>query len=99
MTASDPVRLAREVSEGHEATRLLSNPLLRGFFDGRRLQLLERWRKTEMADVEGRERVFRMMHAIDALERELDTYAETGRLAEMEQEDEGNMNRSGRAAE
>ena len=95
IVVSDAGRLEREISKGREAGRLLDSPLLRGFLDGRRDSLISRWRRTEMGDVEGRERAYRMMHALDALERELDTYSETGRLAEIEQEDEGNMNRSG----
>lgn len=73
--------LQKQVSRGQQAKELLENPLLQDSLKAIRNKLDTEWKSSPLRDVEGREKIFFLVKAIDELEAMLISEMETGKLA------------------
>lgn len=81
-----------EIRRGHEAARILAEPLLVEAFAALDARYLAEWRATPVRDAEGRELIWQMTRALHAMRDHLTTLVETGMLATIQAEKEGNTN-------
>jgi len=73
--------LNKQISRGQQAKDLLENPLLQDSLKAIRNKLDNEWKNSPLRDVEGREKIFFLVKAIDELEAMLISELETGKLA------------------
>ena len=73
--------LNKQISRGQQAKDLLENPLLQDSLKAIRNKLDTEWKNSPLRDVEGREKIFFLVKAIDELEAMLISELETGKLA------------------
>ena len=73
--------LNKQISRGQKAKELLEEPLLQDSLKAIRNKLDTEWKNSPMRDVEGREKIFFLVKAIDELEAMLISELETGKLA------------------
>ena len=73
--------LNKQISRGQQAKELLENPLLQDSLKAIRNKLDNEWKNSPLRDVEGREKIFFLVKAIDELEAMLISELETGKLA------------------
>jgi hypothetical protein len=73
--------LQKQISRGQQAKDLLENPLLQDSLKAIRNKLDNEWKNSPLRDVEGREKIFFLVKAIDELEAMLISELETGKLA------------------
>lgn len=80
--------LATERARGDRATQLLENELLQEAFATIRDNLTAQWAASAYKEAEGREECYRMLHALNEVERHLHSVVETGRMAAAQIDDE-----------
>lgn len=73
--------LQKQISRGQQAKDILENPLLQDSLKAIRNKLDTEWKNSPLRDVEGREKIFFLVKAIDELEAMLISEMETGKLA------------------
>jgi hypothetical protein len=73
--------LNKQISRGQQAKDILENPLLQDSLKAIRNKLDTEWKNSPLRDVEGREKIFFLVKAIDELEAMLISELETGKLA------------------
>jgi hypothetical protein len=73
--------LNKQISRGQQAKDILENPLLKDSLKAIRNKLDTEWKNSPLRDVEGREKIFFLVKAIDELEAMLISELETGKLA------------------
>jgi hypothetical protein len=73
--------LNKQISRGQKAKELLEEPLLQDSLKAIRNKLDTEWKNSPLRDVEGREKIFFLVKAIDELEAMLISELETGKLA------------------
>ena len=73
--------LQKQISRGQQAKELLEEPLLQDSLKAIRNKLDTEWKNSPLRDVEGREKIFFLVKAIDELEAMLISEMETGKLA------------------
>jgi|TARA_E500000318_G_C3421412_1_gene157445 hypothetical protein len=73
--------LNKQISRGQKAKELLEEPLLQDSLKAIRNKLDTEWKNSPLRDVEGREKIFFLVKAIDELEAMLISEMETGKLA------------------
>ena len=73
--------LNKQISRGQQAKELLEEPLLQDSLKAIRNKLDTEWKNSPLRDVEGREKIFFLVKAIDELEAMLISEMETGKLA------------------
>lgn len=73
--------LQKQISRGQKAKELLEEPLLQDSLKAIRNKLDTEWKNSPLRDVEGREKIFFLVKAIDELEAMLISEMETGKLA------------------
>lgn len=73
--------LNKQISRGQRAKELLEDPLLQDSLKAIRNKLDTEWKNSPLRDVEGREKIFFLVKAIDELEAMLISELETGKLA------------------
>ena len=73
--------LTKQVSRGQRAKELLEDPLLQDSLKAIRNKLDTEWKNSPLRDVEGREKIFFLVKAIDEFEAMLISEMETGKLA------------------
>jgi hypothetical protein len=73
--------LNKQISRGQQAKDILENPLLQDSLKAIRNKLDTEWKNSPLRDVEGREKIFFLVKAIDELEVMLISEMETGKLA------------------
>jgi len=73
--------LNKQISRGQKAKELLEEPLLQDSLKAIRNKLDNEWKNSPLRDVEGREKIFFLVKAIDELEAMLISELETGKLA------------------
>jgi len=73
--------LQKQISRGQQAKDILENPLLQDSLKAIRNKLDTEWKNSPLRDVEGREKIFFLVKAIDELEAMLISELETGKLA------------------
>jgi hypothetical protein len=73
--------LQKQISRGQQAKDILENPLLQDSLKAIRNKLDTEWKNSPLRDVEGREKIFFLVKAIDELEVMLISEMETGKLA------------------
>jgi len=76
--------LQKQVSRGQQAKELLENPLLQDSLKAIRNKLDTEWKNSPLRDVEGREKIFFLVKALDELEAMLISEIETGKLASQQ---------------
>jgi len=76
--------LQKQVSRGQQAKELLENPLLQDSLKAIRNNLDTEWKNSPLRDVEGREKIFFLVKALDELEAMLISEMETGKLASQQ---------------
>jgi hypothetical protein len=76
--------LQKQVSRGQQAKELLENPLLQDSLKAIRNKLDTEWKNSPLRDVEGREKIFFLVKALDELEAMLISEMETGKLASQQ---------------
>ena len=76
--------LQKQVSRGQQAKELLENPLLQDSLKAIRNKLDTEWKSSPLRDVEGREKIFFLVKALDELEAMLISEIETGKLASQQ---------------
>jgi hypothetical protein len=76
--------LQKQVSRGQQAKELLENPLLQDSLKAIRNKLDTEWKNSPLRDVEGREKIFFLVKALDELEVMLISEMETGKLASQQ---------------
>jgi len=76
--------LNKQVSRGQQAKELLENPLLQDSLKAIRNKLDTEWKNSPLRDVEGREKIFFLVKALDELEVMLISEMETGKLASQQ---------------
>ena len=75
------MELNKQISRGQKAKELLEEPLLQDSLKAIRNKLDTEWKNSPLRDVEGREKIFFLVKAIDELEAMLISELETGKLA------------------
>ena len=73
--------LQKQISRGQQAKDILENPLLQDSLKAIRNKLDTEWKNSPLRDVEGREKIFFLVKAIDELEAMLISELETRKLA------------------
>ena len=73
--------LNKQISRGQQAKDILENPLLQDSLKAIRNKLDTEWKNSPLRDVEGREKIFFIVKAIDKFEAMLISEMETGKLA------------------
>ena len=76
--------LTKQISRGQRAKELLEDPLLQDSLKAIRNKLDTEWKNSPLRDVEGREKIFFLVKAIDELEAMLISEMETGKLASQQ---------------
>jgi hypothetical protein len=76
--------LNKQISRGQKAKELLEEPLLQDSLKAIRNKLDTEWKNSPLRDVEGREKIFFLVKAIDELEAMLISEIETGKLASQQ---------------
>ena len=76
--------LQKQISRGQQAKDILENPLLQDSLKAIRNKLDTEWKNSPLRDVEGREKIFFLVKAIDELEAMLISEMETGKLASQQ---------------
>ena len=71
--------LNKQISRGQKAKELLEEPLLQDSLKAIRNKLDTEWKNSPLRDVEGREKIFFLVKAIDELEAMLISEMETGK--------------------
>lgn len=71
-----------EVRRGHEARRLLENPLLIEAFKTIELELLTAWSESPAGDEKGREKLWVMTKLLNRVEQHVKSVALTGEMAQ-----------------
>jgi hypothetical protein len=76
--------LNKQISRGQQAKDILENPLLQDSLKAIRNKLDTEWKNSPLRDVEGREKIFFLVKALDELEAMLISEMETGKLASQQ---------------
>lgn len=76
-----------EISRGHNAARLLSDPLIAEAFDAIRSEYIAAWENAPVRDAEGRERIWAHLQALGKVREHLSTVVATGKMAEKQRDD------------
>lgn len=77
------MKLEEELQRGQMAEYLLSHPLFVESFDLIEKEVMEEWKNSPSRDADGREKLWTMMKLLQRLKANIQTVAETGKLAEM----------------
>lgn len=75
-------KLQDEIQNGHYARQLKENPLLAEFFSQTREKLTQAWMASDNPDY--REDVWRFVQVLKQFEKHIDTYLQTGQMAEIQ---------------
>jgi hypothetical protein len=76
-----------EISRGHNAARLLADPLIAEAFDAIRAEYIAAWENAPVRDAEGRERIWAHLQALGKVREHLSTVVTTGKMAEKQRDD------------
>lgn len=83
----------QEISRGQQALELMEHPLLVEAFAMLRAQYKTAWEESPARDPQGREELWRLVKSLSAVEGHLKTVVETGKMARLQVEQEGLMQR------
>lgn len=83
--------LEEERSRGINAQRIIEDDLFQESFESVRAAILHAWASTSMKETENREFLFLMLRAADQFKQGLVTMLETGRMAEIQLDDEKSL--------
>ena len=73
-----------EIARGNTAKRILKEELLHEIFEEHQKRYIMEWTNTPVRDTEGREKIWFLLTALNEVKSQLMTYAETGKMAEIE---------------
>ena len=73
-----------EINRGHNAARLLGDPLVAEAFDSIRAEYLAAWEASPVRDAEGRERIWAHLQALTKVKGHLEAVVMTGKMAEKQ---------------
>ena len=76
-----------EVARGHNAARLLNDPLVAEAFDLIRAEYIAAWENAPARDTEGRERIWAHLQALGKVKAHLSTVVTTGKMAEKQRDE------------
>jgi hypothetical protein len=76
-----------EIARGHNAARLLADPLIAEAFDAIRAEYIAAWENAPVRDAEGRERIWAHLQALGKVREHLSTVVTTGKMAEKQRDD------------
>jgi hypothetical protein len=76
-----------EIARGHNAARLLADPLIAEAFDAIRAEYISAWENAPVRDAEGRERIWAHLQALGKVREHLSTVVATGKMAEKQRDD------------
>lgn len=77
------MRLEEELQRGQMAEYLMTHPIFVESFDLIEKELMEEWKNSPSRDADGREKLWTMLKLLHRLKSNIQTVAETGKLAEM----------------
>lgn len=83
--------LEEERSRGINAQRIIEDELFQESFESVRAAVLHAWANTSMKETENREFLFLMLRAADQFKQGLVTMLETGRMAEIQLDDDKSL--------
>ena len=72
----------QEVQRGQDAKRLLEEPLLQEAFEVIEQEIMEKWKTAPARDVDGREKLWMMLHLLGRVRSHLESVMASGHLAE-----------------
>ena len=72
----------QEQQRGRDAQRLLEDPLLIEAFDTLEQEIMRSWKTAPARDVEGREKLWMMLHLLQKARNHLESVMQSGKLAE-----------------
>lgn len=72
----------QEAQRGQDAKRLLEEPLLKEAFETIEQELIEQWKQAPARDVEGREKLWLMLHLLNKVHGHLESVMASGQLAQ-----------------
>jgi len=72
----------QERQRGQDAKRLLEEPLLVEAFNTLEQEIIDKWKTAPARDVEGREKLWTMLHLLQRTRAHLESVMASGRLAE-----------------
>lgn len=73
----------QEVQRGHDAKRLLDEPLLKEAFETIEQEFVDQWKKAPVRDVEGREKLWLMLQLLGKVHNHLESVMASGKLTEV----------------
>ena len=86
-----PTNERTEIARGQDAEALRDNPLLAEALDAWEMEITEAWKTSPLRDAEGRERLRLMLEASRMFRRFVATTVDTGRLAEIQTQQQRTM--------
>lgn len=85
MSNNDQINKLRvDMNRADRAKRILEDEMVRDALSSMRSSITEKWESSKESDTEGRERAFRMLHALNEFERYFTTIIQTGKYATAE---------------
>ena len=76
-----------DIARGHNAARLLNDPLVAEAFDLIRAEYIAAWENAPARDTEGRERIWAHLQALGKVKAHLSTVVATGKMTEKQRDD------------
>jgi hypothetical protein len=76
--------LEHEVSVGRQARSVLNDPIIIDAFGKIESGLMEKWKNSPIGDVDGREKIFHMISAVELLRVTLKCFIDDGLVAEAQ---------------
>lgn len=76
----------QEIRDGHEAQRLLDNPLFKKAFDNIESGLIDRMRFVPMADIDTQHELVLSLQLLNQIKKQVITVVQTGTLAKVQKE-------------
>lgn len=89
----DETKLRRDAERGRKADALLKDELLSGAFKALELQYVQAWAATEAAESGARENYWRAVQILGDVRKHLAAVAASGRVASVELDRLGGLNR------
>lgn len=81
MSDATRTKLGAQVERGDRARKILEDPLVAEAFAAVEREIVERWRTTEGADVDTREKAYLMQRLLGNLRGQFEAHVKTGELA------------------
>lgn len=88
MNPDDKALRQQEIKRAHEARQLLEHPVFVDAWDQLIESLKSGWLETATGETERREMIYAQIRAAEAFRANLETVLETGRLAQVQLEEE-----------